>query len=257
MTSPRGPRRRAALPAPWDPHGARVEGALREAVIGELHLTANSSNYVYVAELSHPTLGPGLGVYKPERGEQPLHDFPTGLYAREIAAGEFARLLRWAIVPPTVECLGPHGVGSLQLYIEHDPRVHYFGLREGDSYDEQLVRFAVFDLLANNADRKGGHLLLDPRGEIWGIDNGLCFNAAPKLRTVIWDYAGTAIAEPWLADIARARACLIDGDAAAAALRARLDDEECAALIARCDAMLDTPVLPEMFPWRCTPWPLV
>ncbi|MSQ30499.1 MAG: SCO1664 family protein [Dehalococcoidia bacterium] len=254
---PRCPRGRASLPAPWDPLDPRVEDALREAAIGELHLTVNSSNYVYVAELAHAVLGPGLGVYKPERGEQPLHDFPEGLYAREIAAADFARLLGWEIVPPTVECIGPHGVGSLQLYIEHDPRVHYFGLREGDTYDEQLVRFAVFDLLANNADRKGGHLLLDPRGRIWGIDNGLCFSAAPKLRTVIWDYAGTAIPAAWLADIARVRAALVEGDAASAALRARLDAAERAALVERCEEMLATPVLPEMYPWRCTPWPLV
>jgi len=250
-------RRPAALPPPWDPGDPRVEDALREAAIETLHLTPNSSNYVYVAELSHPDLGAGLGVYKPERGEQPLWDFPDGLYRREIAAFEFSRLLGWNIVPPTVEVLGPHGIGSLQLFIEHDTHQHYFTLREEDTYDEQFVRFAVFDLIANNADRKAGALLLDSTGHIWGIDNALCFNAEPKLRTVIWDYAGTKIPAPWLADVARACAALAEASAPAQALLARIDAEEREALIERCRALLAAPVLPEMYPWRCTPWPLI
>lgn len=249
--------RRVPQHSTWDAHDARVEAALREAEIGALHPVQHSSNYVFIAELQHPQLGPGLGVYKPARGEQPLHDFPDGLYQREIAAYECSRLLGWELVPPTVEREAEHGVGSLQLFIEHDPRRHYFDLREDGALDEQLVRFAVFDLLANNADRKGGHLLLDGGGHVWGIDNGLCFHAQQKLRTVIWDYAGTAIPEPWLADVRRACAAVAHAEATAAPLRAWLDPREQEALIARATHMLEDPVLPEMFPYRCVPWPLI
>ncbi len=250
-------RRRLPLPDPWDSSDPRIEEALREAVFGSLHETPDSSNYVFFAEISHPVLGRGLGVYKPERGEQPLNDFPPGLYEREIAAYEFSRLLGWGLIPPTVEAMGPHGTGSLQLYIQHDPSLHYFHFRESDAYNEQFVRFAAFDILANNADRKGGHLLLDPRGRVWGIDNGLCFHEEQKLRTVIWDFAGTALPESMLIDIMRVRTALAEADPSTAALRSRFEDGECEALIARCDEMLDAPVLPEMYPWRCTPWPLV
>ncbi|MEX2446322.1 MAG: SCO1664 family protein [Dehalococcoidia bacterium] len=241
----------------WDAADPRAEAALRDASIGTLHDVWNSSNYVFIAELEHAELGPGLGVYKPERGERPLDDFPDGLYRREVAAYELARCLGWDIVPPTVERDAVHGPGSLQLFIEHDPRMHYFELRDRDDLDEQLVRFAVFDLLANNADRKGGHLLLDAGAHVWGIDNGLCFHAYPKLRTVVWDYAGTDIPDAWLDDVRRLCASLAAGDAASEALRALLDAGEVRALVTRCEQMLGSPVLPEMYPYRCVPWPLI
>ena len=254
--------REAAAFTTWDPHDPRVEDALRDADLGDLRPVHHSSNYVFIADLVDAALGPGTAVYKPRRGEQPLRDFPDGLYEREIAAFELSRLLGWDIVPPTVERSGPHGVGSMQLFIAHDPSEHYFALRERDALDEQLVRIAVFDLIANNADRKGGHVLLDPDAHLWGIDNGLCFHAQRKLRTVIWDYAGTAIPEPWLADIRRACALLEGGDAAAvaatAALRTRIAERELAALLRRCASILDAPVLPEMYTdYRCVPWPMI
>ncbi|MFA7248891.1 MAG: phosphatidylinositol kinase [Dehalococcoidia bacterium] len=248
----------AALPA-WDPGDPRAEDALREAEIREIQLVYNSSNYVFMARLAHPELGEGTGVYKPRRGEQPLRDFPDGLYEREIAAFELSRLLGWGLVPTTVERAGPHGVGSMQLFIPHDPREHYFVLREHDDLDEQLVRVAVFDLLANNADRKAGHLLLDVGGHVWGIDNGLCFHAQRKLRTVIWDYAGTELPRAWVADIARVHALLAaDDDTSAGALRTRIAAREVAALLRRCEALLEHPVLPEMYTdYRCVPWPMI
>ena len=199
----------ASLKNSWAPADPRVPDALREAEITQLRLIYDSSNYVFLADLDHPELGPGLGVYKPERGEQPLHDFPHGtLYQREIAAYEVSRLLGWDLIPPTVERDGEHGIGSMQLFIEHDPAEHYFELRDRDTLDEQFVRFAAFDLIANNADRKAGHLLLDEANHVWGIDNGLCFNADEKLRTVIWDYSGTELLEAWREDIRRFRDCV-------------------------------------------------
>ncbi len=240
----------------WRPGDPSVVDALRTAAIGELHLVYDSSNYVFIAELEHPEAGAGLGVYKPGRGERPLWDFPGDLYRREIAAYELALLLGWDLVPPTVEVDGPHGPGSLQLFIEHDPAEHYFELRDRDDFDDQLVRFAAFDLIANNADRKGGHLLLDPDGHVWGIDNGLCFHEEQKVRTVVWDYAGTRLPRAWLRDVRRAADCLVDG-APAAPLRDCLTRREVSALASRCADLLAHPVLPEMFGYRCVPWPLI
>ncbi len=244
---------------PWKPTDSWVESAMREAAFGEVRLIYHSSNYVFLADLEHPEHGRGLGIYKPARGEQPLYDFPDNLYQREIAAYEFARLLGWDIIPPTVEAEGPHGVGSLQLFIEHDPRQHYFELRERDTYDWQFVRFAAFDLAANNADRKGGHLLLDADGAIWGIDNGLCFNRFDKIRTVIWDYAGTELPAEWVADLARVASCLGEGGPLAQPLLDRLAAGEAEALAQRIHALVQHPVLPEMesYDRRVVPWPMV
>ena len=242
----------------WEASDPRVPGALREAEITQLRLVYDSSNYVYIADLDDAELGPGLGVYKPERGEQPLHDFPYGtLYAREIAAYEASRLLGWDLIPPTVERDGERGVGSMQLFIEHDPAQHYFALREQDELDEQLARIAAFDLIANNADRKGGHVLLDAGDRLWGIDNGLCFSAVQKLRTVIWDYAGLELPEDWCEDIRRFRDCVAGADEMSAPFRERLADRELEAFAERCDALVAHPVLPEMYPYRCVPWPLI
>lgn len=242
----------------WQPEDAFVLDALRDARFGELRLVLDSSNYVFLAELEHPEYGQGLGIYKPSRGERPLSDFPYGtLHHREVAAFEFSRLLGWDIVPPTVEREGPEGAGSLQLFIEHDPREHYFVFREDATLAEQLVRLAVFDLVANNADRKGGHILRDAGRRLWAIDNGLCFHWQEKLRTVIWDFAGTEIPQPLLDALARVCADLETEDLATEALRARIKPREITALARRIEAFLRSPVLPEMYPWRCTPWPLV
>src|SRR5690606_21004479 len=104
--------------------------------------------------------------------------------------------------------------------------------------------------------------LLDPAGHIWGIDQGLCFHAQQKLRTVVWDYAGTAIPEDWLEDIRRIAALLEADDEASVeatfALRARIAERERLALVRRCHALLEEPVLPEMYEdYRCVPWPML
>ena len=242
----------------WTVDDSRVVQALRDAAVGELRPVYHASNYVFIVDLHHPEHGNGTGVYKPARGERPLHDFPYGtLHRREVAAYELSRLLGWDIVPPTVERHGPEGEGSMQLFIEHEPNEHYFVLRTEPRFDERFIRFAAFDLIANNADRKGGHLLRDPQDRIWGIDNGLCFHVHDKLRTVIWDHAGTPLPASLLADVERVRACVDDGAEPAAALAECISDVERSALVRRCDALLSDPVLPEMYPWRCTPWPLI
>ena len=242
----------------WAPDDAHAPTALREAAVTRLRLLGDSSNYVFLADLEHPDHGAGLGVYKPQRGERPLADFPYGtLPRREVAAWELARLLGWPIVPPTVEREGPEGPGSMQLFVAHDPAEHFFALREREELCEQLMRFAAFDLVANNADRKGGHLLLDAAGRLWGIDQALCFHPREKLRTVIWDFAGEELPAPWRGDLARARDALRGGGEAAAPLLDLLGGEEAGALIARIEGLLADPVLPGMYPWRCVPWPMI
>ena len=177
-----------SIPFPEDPfdllENGRIEG---------IELIPWGSNYTFATVLKgYAQEQRCYGVYKPRRGEVPLRDFPSGtLYKREVAAYVFAKHLGWDIVPPTViRQDGPHGIGSLQLYVE--PRSGAAGqfdrLRETHRCD--LQRLALFDLLTNNADRKGGHCLLDVRGQVWGIDHGLTFHHVPKLRTVIWDFCG-------------------------------------------------------------------
>jgi|FLYN01.1.fsa_nt_gi uncharacterized repeat protein (TIGR03843 family) len=160
-----------------------------------------SSNYTFLVSIAHEDVTT-MAVYKPQKGERPLWDFPDGtLCYREQAAFLTSQELKWTLVPPTVLRDGPHGLGSVQFYVDHDPEINYFSF--GESIKPQLVRMAAFDHVVNNADRKGGHCLLDSQGHLWGIDHGITFHAAPKLRTVIWDFADQPIPEAILADLER------------------------------------------------------
>jgi uncharacterized repeat protein (TIGR03843 family) len=159
-----------------------------------------SSNATFLAQL---TLGETVmpAVYKPHRGERPLWDFPDGLYRREAAAYELSEALGWGIVPETiVRDDGPLGTGSFQRFVPADFSQHYFTLLEHEGHHPILRRMAAFDVVANNADRKGGHCLLGEDGQVYGIDNGLCFHVEPKLRTVIWDFSGERIDADVMAD---------------------------------------------------------
>ena len=152
-----------------------------------------------------------LAVYKPQRGEAPLRDFPSGtLHRREVAAFEVSSTLGWDLVPTTVmRPEGPFGPGSLQRYVRHDPDRHYFALlEEGDAeVVRQLIAMVVFDLVIDNADRKGGHVLMEDvegdRGSVRLVDHGVSFNVVPKLRTVAWEFAGEPIPGDLLADLDR------------------------------------------------------
>ncbi|HNT54932.1 MAG TPA: SCO1664 family protein [Anaerolineaceae bacterium] len=161
-----------------------------------------------------------LTVYKPIRGEQPLWDFPHRTLARrEAAAYCLSAALGWGLVPPTVyrRRKAPLGPGSLQLFIDHDPNRHYFSFSP-EEY-ERLRPAALFDLLLNNADRKGGHVLMDAQNHLWLIDHGLCFNILPKLRTVIWNFAGEDIPAELCMDLERVLTAL---NAVESPLRAEL-----------------------------------
>ena len=191
-------------------------------------------------------------VYKPHRGERPLWDFPDGLYRREVAAHRLAVALGWDLIPPTVERDGPLGVGSAQAFVEADFDQHYFTLMEHEDLHPQLRRMALFDIVANNTDRKGGHVLIDADRHLWGIDNGLSFHAEFKIRTVIWDFAG----DPIPADLGDDLARLVD-QPLPADLAELLDPFERDALTTRARALLHEGHLPHDPTGRRHPWPLV
>jgi uncharacterized repeat protein (TIGR03843 family) len=191
-------------------------------------------------------------VYKPERGERPLWDFPRGLYRREVAAYRLSEALGWGLVPLTVPREGPLGTGSLQLFITADFEQHYFTLREDPRHHPALRRMCVFDLLANNADRKGGHCLLGPDGRIYGVDNGLTFHAEPKLRTVIWEFGGEPIPADLVGDLRRLHEAGLPGP-----LAELLAPGECRALRARAATLLADGRFPEDSSGYRYPWPLV
>jgi len=194
-------------------------------------------------------------IYKPERGERPLWDFPGGLWRREVAAFELSRWFAIDLIPITVvREEGPFGVGSLQAMVDEDGVSHYFTLREEPAQASWLATLAAFDVVANNTDRKSGHVLSAPDG-LWGIDHGLCFHAEPKLRTVIWDFAGTALTEPSLHALER-----LGAEGLPPALTELLGTDEQEATLERAEQLLDAGILPvpdDDAPWPPYPWPLV
>jgi uncharacterized repeat protein (TIGR03843 family) len=225
---------------------------------GEVELQGQlpwSSNYSFLVTVS----GDGLtcpAVYKPQRGERPLWDFPDGtLCLREYAAFVVSQALGWGLIPPTTLREGPYGLGSLQLYIDADPDDHFFNLR--DRYRTVFERVALFDILVNNADRKSGHCLRDQSGRIWCIDHGLTFNTQPKLRTVIWDYAGEAIPTQMRRDLRELKTQLENPDGVRQTLGKLLNRREMQRLLVRLDRLLKMDCFPEPGPGRNVPWPLV
>ena len=150
------------------------------------------SNYTFLVNVEH-SKRMLKAVYKPTRGERPLWDFPVATLARrEVAAYLVSEAMKLQLVPPTVyRKKGPLGPGSIQFFIQHDPEYHYFNFSEADQ--QRLRPVALFDILINNADRKGSHVLVDPDNHIWLIDHGVCFHTEEKLRTVVWDFAGESI----------------------------------------------------------------
>ena len=214
------------------------------------------SNYTFLVQVTRgeETLP---AVYKPARGERPLWDFPEGTLAqREVAAYVVSRALEWDLVPPTVlRPDGPAGPGSLQLFVDADPERHYFTFTEAEK--QRLRPVAVFDLLINNADRKGGHVLLGESDHLWLIDHGVCFHAEDKLRTVIWDFVGEPIPRKLLASLRRVCQTLVDDGALRAELGGLLVAEELEALHARADRLLRLKRFPPPGAGRPYPWPLV
>jgi uncharacterized repeat protein (TIGR03843 family) len=233
-----------------------------------------ASNATFVGEIDGVRV-----VYKPVAGERPLWDFPDGtLAAREVAAHLLSRASGWDVVPPTWYGTGPHGPGMLQLWQEPDPGVSavdvvprgevppgflavFEGVGAGDvpvtlvhEDSAPLRRMALFDVVTNNADRKGGHVLGTADGRRLGVDHGLTFHVEPKLRTVLWGWAGEPLLVEELEDLRALRAQLA-GDLGVV-LAELLTADEVAATRERVDRLLRIPLLP--LPgedWPSIPWP--
>ncbi len=234
----------------------QVPTVLAEGELELLGLLPRSSNYTFLAR---STLGAErtLVVYKPRRGETPLWDFPEGtLCRREVAAFVLSRALGWPNVPPTILREGPEGEGSVQLFVEAAGRDHYLTLRDRPDLAGEFRRVALFDVIANNADRKSGHCLLDRSGLVWVVDHGVCFSDEEKLRTVIWDHAGEPIPPALLDDLRRLRS-EPRRDELRAELEVLLSAEEVAATEARMEEVLETARYPEPGDRRPFPWPPV
>jgi uncharacterized repeat protein (TIGR03843 family) len=244
--------------------GADLLTLLRE---GEMQIEGR------LVEASNTTLRVQLSddvraVYKPIRGERPLWDFPSGsLAGREVAAYELSRALGWDLVPLTVMRDGPLGPGSCQLWLDDlvEPPVGFVAAQElpadwlavaaarddeGNPYvlahadDPRLLRLALFDAVANNADRKGGHVLSTPDGGLYGVDHGVCFHADEKLRTVLWGFAGRPVPP---AELAALKGVDLSG------LAELLSDEELDALADRLSKTDELPVPPD--DRHAIPWP--
>jgi uncharacterized repeat protein (TIGR03843 family) len=210
-----------------------------------------------------------LAVHKPRRGEAPLWDFPAGtLHRREVAAYEVSAALGWDLVPVTVlRVEGPFGEGSLQRFVAHDPAEHYFHLLEhgADEVVDQLRAMVVLDAVIDNADRKGGHVLLERderaeattvRGRVRLVDHGVSFNVDRKLRTVGWHFAGEAVPAHLREDVRRLLTEL-EGGPLAARLGALLTPEEVAVLLDRVARVAELEVFPEPSGRHPFPWPML
>ncbi len=215
------------------------------------------SNYTFLAALSHGDEPEALAVYKPRRGESPLWDFPDGtLYKRERAAYLACQALGWGFIPLTVIRDGPEGVGSMQLFVETDGHPHRPQFADG--HRAELARIALYDLIANNADRKAGHCLLGADGRVWGIDHGLTFHTDPKLRTVLWEFYQSQIPAELLADVRG----LLNSAARRGALTDQLGEllarDEVKAFFARAERVVEAGgVYPSLGFYRRRSWPFV
>jgi uncharacterized repeat protein (TIGR03843 family) len=207
------------------------------------------SNYTFLVKVHYEGMD-YPAVYKPSRGEQPLWDFPENTLAlREVAAYIVSEALGLHIVPfTTLREDGPHGAGSLQQFIEYDPEYHYFNFTEDDR--QLLQPIALFDVLVNNADRKGGHIFFEnDTHKLYAIDHGICFHEENKLRTVLWDFGGQKIPADLLSRLSLSPGLLSD-------LGRYLDPVEISALCARADSILKRGVFPRQpRDRRAMPWP--
>ena len=232
-----------------------AERLLCQGEFGGLELIPWASNYTFAATLSLPDGPSYVGIYKPRRGEIPLYDFPSGtLYRREVAAYRAGCGLGWDLIPLTVVRSGPHGVGSLQLFVEADES--WDVLRAQDLDRGAIQRLTLFDFLTNNADRKAGHILRGRDGRLWGIDHGLTFNEEPKLRTVLWQYEGQSLPEEILTELEEFATHPNRPEALRAELLELLEPVEVQGFFDRLERALLVRRFPAPGARRHVPWPL-
>jgi len=191
-------------------------------------------------------------IYKPLRGEKPLWDFEPGLHRREVAAYLLSEAIGLKFVPPTILRDGPHGEGSVQLLIDADPNEHYFTIFEQrQDLHDQFRAMCAFDIVANNTDRKSGHVLVDKDSRVWGIDHGLCFAQDFKIRTVIWEFGGEELSKGLLNAI---KPLVTRVPLEVATL---LTEQEVVAISERAKWLIDGAAFPVDPSGRHYPWPLV
>lgn len=255
---------------------------LRDGELTIIGRIRSASNATFLCE---STLGQRSvhGVYKPVSGEQPLWDFPDGTLAgRELGAYLVSTQLGWNIVPYTIIRAGPAGIGMLQLWVQQPdevadsepdlvdlfpadkPQSGYLPVLRAHDYagdevilmhadDIRLRRMAVFDILVNNADRKGGHILYGVDGQVYGVDHGVCLHVEDKLRTVLWGWAGRPV-DGETCEAVAGLADALDGQLGGA-LEGKIATAEIAALRRRTHALLSNPVMPGPNRHRPIPWP--
>ncbi|MEE1840407.1 SCO1664 family protein [Streptomyces sp. NPDC007076] len=266
-----------------------TEGEL--TVLGQIRGASNAVLYCTVARDGEEA----ACVYKPVAGEQPLWDFPDGnLARREVAAYEISEATGWGLVPPTVLRDGPYGEGMCQLWIDAAPEADEADETGGEGEpqllalvedeepgegwkavaraevgegrtallvhadDARLRRLAVLDAVINNGDRKGGHLLPAPGGQLYGIDHGVTFNADDKLRTLLWGWAGEPLTAEAAEVVARLEAELAPGTPLVTRLGELITEVEIEALRGRVAGLRTTGRHPEPSgEWPSIPWPPV
>lgn len=250
-----------------------------DLVAAELTLTGRittASNATFLG-----SIGDVAVVYKPIAGESPLWDFPQGTLAhREVAAYLVSQAFGWGVVPHTWLRDGPLGEGMVQLWqeqdptqdavtliaAEHVPETGWKQVLEGQDETGRMValvhedstalrRMAVFDVVVNNADRKGDHILAMTNGHRHGVDHGLTFHRDHKLRTVLWGWRGDVLTSDEEASLDQ----VIEGlqGELGRNLADLLSAEEIASLAARCTQLR----LAGRFPdpsgeMPAVPWPL-
>jgi hypothetical protein len=219
---------------------------------GDLELKGQfmlGSNYTFLVEV-HYQDETYPAVYKPKRGEQPLWDFPENSLAhREVAAYLLSEVLGFHIVPFTIlRESGPYGAGSLQQFIDYDPEYHYFNFIDEDK--RLLMPVVLFDLLVNNADRKGSHVFFENKThQLFAIDHGICFHEDDKLRTVLWDFGGQRIPGDLISRLSLSPSLLAD-------LEPHLSPSEIEALCRRAESICKKGSFPRQpRDRRATPWP--
>ena len=247
----RGEEPRPRVPQPTTQ--AEALALLTDGAVLSCDLIPWGSNYTFLVSLGREGEAEGLAVYKPRRGEAPLWDFPDGtLYQRERAAYVLAKAIGWDIVPLTIVRDGPQGIGSVQLFVDTDDARGRLEL--GEEQRAQLACIALFDLVANNADRKGGHCLVGTDGHVWGIDHGLTFHQQTKLRTVLYEFYREEIPAACLAELRALLACPTRRDPLRAELEELLSRSEVKAFFARADDIAASGCYPRLDSQR-RPWP--
>jgi uncharacterized repeat protein (TIGR03843 family) len=220
----------------------------------------------------------GNAVYKPISGERPLWDFPDGTLAgREVATFLVAEASGLGAIPPTALRDGPFGEGMVQLWVDtlEDelvdvrapgdlPEGWHIVLHAHDRLGEPAVlahadhpgmrELALLDVVVNNTDRKGGHVLAGVDGRVYGVDHGICLHSEPKLRTVLWGWIGEPVPDDAVEKLHALRAD-IDGNLGEV-LAEHLTGFEIASIASRTEQLLASGVFPAPSNGRDVPWPL-